>query len=141
MLERITRSVKDIESMNDQIACAAQQQQDAAGEEISRNVINVRDISDQTAGASERTASSSMELARIGVMPAREDHPLQGLKTPEPPAIAVCGRGLGPSGSPTQPLVIWDESPNEKAVTECHHIDITRLSSDVVTHSVSPGLP
>ncbi|WP_338544679.1 methyl-accepting chemotaxis protein [Pseudomonas benzopyrenica] len=66
MLRRITQSVKNIESMNDQIACAAEQQS-AAGEEISRSVTNVRDISDQTAAASEETASSSMELARIGV--------------------------------------------------------------------------
>lgn len=66
MLKRITRSVKDIESMNEQIACAAEQQS-AAGEEISRSVTNVRDISDQTAAASEETASSSMELARISV--------------------------------------------------------------------------
>ncbi|NMZ45851.1 HAMP domain-containing protein [Pseudomonas oryzihabitans] len=66
MLKRITQSVKDIESMNEQIACAAEQQS-SAGEEISRNVTNVRDISDQTAAASEETASSSMELARIGV--------------------------------------------------------------------------
>ena len=62
----ISQSVKDIESMNEQIACAAVQQS-SAGEEISRNVTNVRDISDQTAAASEETASSSMELARIGV--------------------------------------------------------------------------
>ncbi|MEH3023372.1 MAG: methyl-accepting chemotaxis protein [Pseudomonas oryzihabitans] len=66
MLKRITRSVKDIEAKNEQIACAAEQQS-AAGEEISRSVTNVRDISDQTAAASEETASSSMELARISV--------------------------------------------------------------------------
>ena len=66
MLKRITQSVRSIESMNEQIACAAEQQS-AAGEEIGRNVTNVRDISDQTASASEETASSSMELARIGV--------------------------------------------------------------------------
>jgi methyl-accepting chemotaxis protein len=66
MLKGITESVKNIESMNEQIACAAQQQS-AAGEEISRSVTNVRDISDQTAAASEETASSSMELARISV--------------------------------------------------------------------------
>ncbi|WP_342351466.1 methyl-accepting chemotaxis protein [Pseudomonas oryzihabitans] len=66
MLKRITQSVKNIESMNEQIACAAEQQS-SAGEEISRSVTNVRDISDQTAAASEETASSSMELARIGV--------------------------------------------------------------------------
>ena len=66
MLKRITQAVKNIEAMNEQIACAAEQQS-AAGEEISRGVTNVRDISDQTAAASEETASSSMELARIGV--------------------------------------------------------------------------
>lgn len=66
MLKGITQSVRTIESMNEQIACAAEQQS-AAGEEISRGVTNVRDISDQTAAASEETASSSMELARIGV--------------------------------------------------------------------------
>ncbi|KTT47622.1 histidine kinase [Pseudomonas oryzihabitans] len=66
MLKRITQSVRNIESMNEQIACAAEQQS-AVGEEISRGVTNVRDISDQTASASEETASSSMELARIGV--------------------------------------------------------------------------
>lgn len=66
MLKGITESVKNIESMNEQIACAAEQQS-AAGEEISRSVTSVRDISDQTAAASEETASSSMELARISV--------------------------------------------------------------------------
>ncbi|WP_347884009.1 methyl-accepting chemotaxis protein [Pseudomonas aestiva] len=66
MLKHITRAVRDIESMNEQIACAAEQQS-AVGEEISRGVTNVCDISDQTAAASEETASSSMELARIGV--------------------------------------------------------------------------
>lgn len=63
-LKRISQSVSVIESMNEQIACAAEQQS-AAGEEISRGVTHVRDISDQTAAASEETASSSMELARI----------------------------------------------------------------------------
>jgi len=66
MLKRITQSVEGIKAMNEQIACAAEQQS-AVGEEISRSVTNVRDISDQTAAASEETASSSMELARIGV--------------------------------------------------------------------------
>ncbi|KQQ49260.1 histidine kinase [Pseudomonas sp. Leaf127] len=66
MLKGITESVKTIETMNEQIACAAEQQS-AAGEQISRSVTNVRDISDQTAAASEETASSSMELARISV--------------------------------------------------------------------------
>ncbi|WP_431312658.1 methyl-accepting chemotaxis protein [Pseudomonas flavocrustae] len=66
MLRHITSAVKNIESMNDQIACAAEQQS-AVGEEINRSVVNVRDISNQTAAASEETAASSMELARISV--------------------------------------------------------------------------
>ncbi|SDI47152.1 methyl-accepting chemotaxis protein [Pseudomonas flavescens] len=63
-LRSITDSIRTIESMNEQIACAVEQQT-SAGEEISRSVTSVRDISVQTAAASEETASSSVELARI----------------------------------------------------------------------------
>ena len=35
-------------------------------EEINRSVLNVRDVSEQTSAASEETAASSMELARLG---------------------------------------------------------------------------
>jgi len=35
-------------------------------EEISRSVVNVRDVSEQTAAASEQTATASVELARLG---------------------------------------------------------------------------
>ncbi|WP_455921832.1 HAMP domain-containing methyl-accepting chemotaxis protein [Pseudomonas putida] len=62
----INRSVAAIESMNQQIAAAAEQQS-AVAEEINRSVINVRDISEQTSAASEETAASSVELARLGV--------------------------------------------------------------------------
>lgn len=61
----ITRSVATIESMNLQIATASEQQS-AVAEEINRSVLNVRDVSEQTAAASEETASSSVELARLG---------------------------------------------------------------------------
>ncbi|MBH3427376.1 methyl-accepting chemotaxis protein [Pseudomonas alkylphenolica] len=64
-LDNITRSVSTIQLMNQQIATASEQQS-AVADEINRSVINVRDISDQTAGASEETASSSVELARLG---------------------------------------------------------------------------
>ncbi|TBV08342.1 methyl-accepting chemotaxis protein [Phytopseudomonas dryadis] len=64
-LESITRTVSNIQSMNQQIAAAAEQQS-AVAEEISRSVLNVRDISEQTAAASEETAASSVELARLG---------------------------------------------------------------------------
>jgi methyl-accepting chemotaxis protein len=36
-------------------------------EEINRSVLNVRDVSEQTAASSEETAASSAELARLGV--------------------------------------------------------------------------
>ncbi|XOT23023.1 methyl-accepting chemotaxis protein [Pseudomonas sp. W03] len=64
-LDAITRTVSTIQSMNQQIA-AASEQQSAVAEEINRSVMNVRDISEQTAAASEETAASSMELARLG---------------------------------------------------------------------------
>ncbi|WP_459746929.1 methyl-accepting chemotaxis protein [Pseudomonas sp. 3A(2025)] len=64
-LESITRTVSAIQSMNQQIAAAAEQQS-ATAEEINRSVINVRDVSQQTSAASEETAASSVELARLG---------------------------------------------------------------------------
>ncbi|WP_335943753.1 methyl-accepting chemotaxis protein [Pseudomonas sp. G166] len=65
-LENITRTVSAIQSMNQQIAAAAEQQS-AVAEEINRSVVNVRDVSEQTAASSEETAASSAELARLGV--------------------------------------------------------------------------
>ncbi len=65
-LLNITRSVAAIESMNQQIAAAAEQQA-AVADEINRSVLNVRDISEQTSAASEETAASSIDLARLGV--------------------------------------------------------------------------
>ncbi|MEK1907193.1 MAG: methyl-accepting chemotaxis protein [Pseudomonas sp.] len=64
-LGAIAQSVSSIQSMNQQIA-AASEQQSAVAEEINRSVINVRDISEQTSAASEETAASSVELARLG---------------------------------------------------------------------------
>lgn len=64
-LATITQTVSAIQGMNQQIAAAAQQQSSVA-EEINRSVLNVRDVSDQTSAASEETAASSVELARLG---------------------------------------------------------------------------
>ena len=64
-LENITRVVSNIQSMNQQIAAAAEEQS-AVAEEISRSILNVRDVSEQTAAASQETAASSVELARLG---------------------------------------------------------------------------
>ncbi|NAT16700.1 methyl-accepting chemotaxis protein, partial [Pseudomonas syringae pv. actinidifoliorum] len=59
------KTVSAIQSMNQQIAAAAEQQS-ATAEEINRSIINVRDVSEQTSAASEETAASSVELARLG---------------------------------------------------------------------------
>ena len=64
-LDSITRTVSGIQSMNQQIAAAAEEQS-AVADEISRSILNVRDVSEQTAAASEETAASSLELARLG---------------------------------------------------------------------------
>ena len=64
-LGNITQTVSGIQAMNQQIAAAAEQQSSVA-EEISRSILNVRDVSEQTASASEETAASSIELARLG---------------------------------------------------------------------------
>jgi len=64
-LGNITRTVSAIQSMNQQIAAAAEQQS-AVAEEINRSVVNVRDVSEQTAASSDETAASSAELARLG---------------------------------------------------------------------------
>ncbi|KAF1056130.1 MAG: Methyl-accepting chemotaxis protein McpS [Pseudomonas delhiensis] len=64
-LGSITRTVSNIQAMNQQIAAAAEEQS-AVAEEISRSIVNVRDVSEQTASANEEVAASSVELARLG---------------------------------------------------------------------------
>ncbi|SES02901.1 methyl-accepting chemotaxis protein [Halopseudomonas bauzanensis] len=64
-LSSITESVSNIQSMNQQIAAAAEQQS-AVAEEISRSVVNVRDVAEQSATGGDQTAASSIELARLG---------------------------------------------------------------------------
>ncbi|WP_296265389.1 methyl-accepting chemotaxis protein [Pseudomonas sp. UBA6562] len=64
-LGSITGTVSNIQAMNQQIAAAAEQQS-AVAEEISRSILNVRDVSEQTASASNETATASVELARLG---------------------------------------------------------------------------
>ena len=64
-LGSINKGVSNIQSMNQQIAAAAEQQSVVA-EQISRSVLNVRDVTEQTTVASQEIAKSSTELARLG---------------------------------------------------------------------------
>jgi len=64
-LTRINQAVALIEQMNQQIASAAEQQS-AVALEINRSLDNVRGIGEQSASATEQTALSSAELARLG---------------------------------------------------------------------------
>ena len=65
-LGRITQAVSTIEQMNHQIAAAAEEQS-AVAEAINESVTRVRDIGEQSASATQQTAASSAELARLGV--------------------------------------------------------------------------
>src|SRR3546814_9524543 len=60
-LGNITQAVSGIQAMNQQIAAAAVQQRSVA-EEISRSVLNVRDVSEQR---SEEHTSELQSLMRI----------------------------------------------------------------------------
>ncbi|APQ12922.1 methyl-accepting chemotaxis protein [Pseudomonas oryzihabitans] len=66
MLGSVSNAVDEIQSMNEQIA-AAVEQQSSAGEDISRSVVKVHEVTDQTAAASAETARSSSELARLSL--------------------------------------------------------------------------
>ncbi|WP_371857218.1 methyl-accepting chemotaxis protein [Pseudomonas sp. Irchel 3F5] len=64
-LQAITQTVTSIQTMNLQIATAAEQQS-AVAESINRSVLSVRDVAEQSSTASQQTAASSVELARLG---------------------------------------------------------------------------
>lgn len=64
-LSNITGTVSNIQLMNQQIAAAAEQQSTVA-EEINRSIMNVRNVAEQTAAGSDKTAVSSVELAKLG---------------------------------------------------------------------------
>ncbi len=63
-LGSIAGEVSGISDMNVQIASASEQQRTVA-EEISRNIINISDVADQTAEGARRTSEVSEELARV----------------------------------------------------------------------------
>lgn len=63
-LAAITQAVDQIAQMNEMIASAAEEQGSVA-EEINRNIVNVRDVTEQTAEGALQTAASSEEMKTI----------------------------------------------------------------------------
>ena len=63
-LQSITRVIGIINDMNTQISDAAEQQSLVA-ENINKNVLNVKDIAQENAAASEETRSASTEIAKL----------------------------------------------------------------------------
>ena len=63
-LERITAGVARIEERNLVIASAAEEQAQVA-REVDRNLVNIQDLSTQTATGAQQTAASSQELSRL----------------------------------------------------------------------------
>ncbi len=65
-LEAITQAVTAINDMNLQIANAAAEQTSVA-EEINRNIVNITQISNETADAAHQTTATSSNLAHLAV--------------------------------------------------------------------------
>jgi methyl-accepting chemotaxis protein len=63
-LENIVRVVATITDMNSQIAAAAEEQS-AVAEEISRNVVRISEVAQETTGGAERIAGAGNELAQL----------------------------------------------------------------------------
>jgi methyl-accepting chemotaxis protein len=63
-LERITEGVSTISERNLVIASAAEEQAQVA-REVDRNLINIQDLSTQTAAGAHQTNASSYELSRL----------------------------------------------------------------------------
>ncbi|PKG58042.1 methyl-accepting chemotaxis protein, partial [Shewanella sp. GutDb-MelDb] len=61
-LQQIIVSIEQINSLNAQIATASEQQSSVT-EEINKNIINISDISDQTAAGAEQSNVATRELA------------------------------------------------------------------------------
>ncbi|ABV86227.1 methyl-accepting chemotaxis protein [Shewanella pealeana] len=63
-LLQIMASIEQINALNTQIATASEEQS-LVTEEINRNIINISDISDQTAAGAEQTQAATHELAQL----------------------------------------------------------------------------
>ena len=65
-LERISEGVNQINERNLVIASAAEEQAQVA-REVDRNLVNIRDLSTQTAAGANQTSASSHELSRLAI--------------------------------------------------------------------------
>ncbi|WP_313056308.1 methyl-accepting chemotaxis protein [Pseudomonas lopnurensis] len=65
LLADISQRIASIDTMNQQVA-AATEQQSCVAEEISRSIVSVRDVAERSAAAGERNASASQDLVRLG---------------------------------------------------------------------------
>ncbi|WP_438866585.1 methyl-accepting chemotaxis protein [Pseudomonas sp. L1(2025)] len=65
-LERIAHNVSEINDRNLVIASASEEQANVA-REVDRNLVNIQDLSTQTAAGAHQTSASSQELARLAV--------------------------------------------------------------------------
>ncbi|MDU8499490.1 methyl-accepting chemotaxis protein [Pseudomonas syringae] len=65
-LERIAQSIAEINDRNMLIATASEEQSHVA-REVDRNLINIQDLSTQTAAGAHQTSASSQELSRLAI--------------------------------------------------------------------------
>lgn len=65
-LEKITAAISQISQRNLVIASAAEQQALVA-REVDRSLVNIRDLSTQTAAGATQTSAASQELSRLAV--------------------------------------------------------------------------
>ena len=63
-LQSITEMITRIDSLNTQIATAAEEQT-AVAEEINRNIVSISDVGKETSSGTEQLASASIELAKL----------------------------------------------------------------------------
>lgn len=65
-LERIAQSIAEINDRNMLIATASEEQSHVA-REVDRNLINIQDLSTQSAAGANQTSASSQELSRLAI--------------------------------------------------------------------------
>ncbi|MCR8717614.1 methyl-accepting chemotaxis protein [Pseudomonas syringae] len=65
-LERIAKSIAEINDRNMLIATASEEQSHVA-REVDRNLVNIQDLSTQTAAGAHQTSASSQELSRLAI--------------------------------------------------------------------------